>query len=373
MDGQTSQEKSFLHSALNLVTTGVNILEAIYRDNVLVDFKYVFVNESGKRLLPTKEVTGKYFKSINGNAGTMFCKMVDVVQSQREILSEESVNTESGNRIYKVRLIPVLNCICLLFEETAEISHLKSIINDQEQKLRVFNAELRSFNSVVATDYKQTLQSLYTSLEFIVVKEAALLSDSSKANIRRAQSSIQRMKLLTDDINTFLQLYEMGANPSLVDPNAVLVNVLSQMTRRIEQSNATIEKMKLPPLKADPLLLSWLFTNLLDNSIKFRKMVVSPVVKIKYSRADEMNAIPIARQNIRYVIISISDNGIGFADSQAERIFELFYRIQDKTHYHGSGVGLTICKKIMELHGGFITAEAIPAQGATFNCYFPDV
>jgi signal transduction histidine kinase len=373
IDQQVLQDQSFLQSALNLVATGVHILEAIYRDEVPVDFKYVFVNEAGKRFLPTTDVIGKSFNSINENPGMAFHKMINAMRSRSEILSEESFSMESGNSIYQVRLISVLNGICLFFEDTAEVSHLKNIIKEQDQKLRVFNAELRSFNSVVATDYKQTLQSLYTNLEFIVVKEAALLSDASKANIRRAQASIQRMKLLTDDINTFLQLYEMGVSPSLIDPNPVLANVISQMTRKIEQSNAAIEIMELPPLNADPLLLSWLFTNLLDNSIKFRKMVAPPVIKVKYSRADEMNAIPSARRNIRYIIISVSDNGIGFADTQAERIFELFYRIQDKTYYHGSGVGLTICRKIMELHGGFITAEATPAQGATFNCYFPEV
>jgi signal transduction histidine kinase len=230
---------------------------------------------------------------------------------------------------------------------------------------------LRSFNSVIATDYKETLQSLYTSLEFLISKEVALLSDASKANIRRSQAAIQRMKLLTEDINGFLRLYEIGVHPTLIDPNTILGNVLSKMERKLEQSNAEIDAVKLPSLYADPLLISWLFTNLLDNSIKFRKMVASPVIRIRFSRADEMNVITSATKNVKYVIISISDNGIGFTDTQAERIFELFYRIQDKTYYRGSGTGLTICKKIMEMHGGFITAEGFPARGATFNCYFP--
>jgi signal transduction histidine kinase len=371
MDLQTGQGQSLLQSALNLVATGVHIFATIYRDEAPVDFKYVFVNEAGERFLPTPDVTGKSYTSINGNPEVIFQKMFRAIQSRSEIIFEESFITESGNFICKVRVIPVLNGILLFFEDTAEVSQLKNIIKEQDQKLRVFNAELRSFNSVVATDYKHTLQTLYTNLEFIIGKEAVKLSDSSKANIRRAQASIQRMKLLTDDINTFLHLYEVGVNPAPMDPNPVLENVLSQMARKAEQSGATFEIMKLPLLNADPLLLSWLFSNLLDNCIKFRKMVVSPVIKIRYSMADEMNAIPSARQNMRYVIISVSDNGIGFADTQAERIFELFYRIQDKTYYRGSGVGLTICKKIMELHGGFITAEGKPAQGATFNCYFP--
>jgi len=179
------------------------------------------------------------------------------------------------------------------------------------------------------------------------------------------------MKLLTEDINGFLRLYEIGVHPTLIDPNVVLDNVVSKMQRKFEQANAEIEVKKLPALNADPLLLSWLFTNLLDNCIKFRKMVAAPVIKIRSSRADEMNVISTATKNVQYLIISILDNGIGFKDTEAERIFELFYRINDKSYYRGSGIGLTICKKIMEMHGRFITAEGSPAHGATFNCYFP--
>jgi signal transduction histidine kinase len=360
-----------LQSGLNLVPTGVQILKPVYRETDIVDFRYVFVNEKGKQYLPKADMIGKTFFSFNVNPGTSFHKMVIALKSQKENISEDTFITAAGKCIANVRYVPIPDAICLFFEDSDEVEQLKKIIGKKEESLRILNSELRSFNSVIATDYKETLQSLYTSLEFLISKEVALLSDASKANIRRSQSAIQRMKLLTEDINGFLRLYEMGANPTLIDPNSVLDNVVSKMARKIEQSNAEIEVMKLPSLYADPLLLSWLFANLLDNCIKFRKMVASPVIKIQFSRADEMNVITNATKNIQYIIISISDNGIGFTDTQAERIFELFYRIQDKTNYRGSGTGLTICKKIMEMHGGFITAEGFPARGATFNCYFP--
>ena len=241
----------------------------------------------------------------------------------------------------------------------------------RNKELEVLNAELKAINSVASIEYNETIQKLYTNLEYIVSTNAKVLNDASKANIRRAQSTIQRMKLFSDDVNHFLQLYEFGIHKTYIDPNPVLDNVISAIKGRIEQTGALIELVKLPFILADPLLLSILFTRLIENSIKFRKLIAQPMIRIKYSKADEMNAVPAAIKDTPYIIISVSDNGIGFPDEEAERIFELFFRGHNNEKYKGSGIGLSICKKIMTMHDGFITAEGFPANGAVFNCYFP--
>ncbi len=207
-------------------------------------------------------------------------------------------------------------------EETSELNKvLMKKIND----LEVQNSELKTFNTVASRDYSQTIQTLYTNFEYIVVKEAKNLSDTARANIRRAQSAIQKMKLLTEDINAYLRLYDMGINKSVINPNAVIENLLSEMKPRIEQAGATIETDRLPALYADPLLLSMLLHNLVDNGLKFRKLMVPTAIKIKYSYADEMNAVAAASENTSYNIISVADNGIGFENDEAEKVFELFF------------------------------------------------
>jgi len=252
-----------------------------------------------------------------------------------------------------------------------EISSLNKILLARNRDLEELNGELKTFNTMVSRDYKETIQILYTNLEYIVSKEARNLSDTSKANIRRAQSAIQRMKLLTEDINAYLGLHDIAINKSLINPNQIVADVVLQLKGKIEQAGATIELTDLPSLYADPLLFSILVTNLLDNSLKFRKLAFPSIIKIKYSQADEMNAISGAISNMPYIIVSISDNGIGFREEEAENIFELFVRLQEGGKYKGSGIGLAICKKIMAMHNGFITAESVPATGSTFNCYFP--
>ncbi len=285
------------------------------------------------------------------------------------ILTRASVITDEKKN--PVKMIGISMNITGQMEAAVRIQEMNQALLGKNNDLENLNAELRSLNSVAAKDYKGTLQVLYTNLEYIATNEARYLSNTAKGNIRRAQSAIQKMKLLTDDINTYLELHETNVVLTPVDPNEIVRHVLSILQKKIGQYDVQIEATQFPVIPSHPKLLSLLLIKLIDNAIKYRKLVAAPLIKIKYSQADEMNAIPGARKNIPYGIISVSDNGIGFRESEAEKIFNLFYRVDDKSSYHGSGIGLSVCKKIMDLHGGFITAEGIPANGATFTCYFP--
>lgn len=251
-----------------------------------------------------------------------------------------------------------------------KIVELNKSLFMMNKELNFLNRELKNFNRITATNYSEALRHIYINLEAIVTTDARNLSDSSRANLRRAQSSIQRLKLLTNDINNYLHLYDIGINKEMINPNKILENVLSTMNGKIEDAQATITTTELPRFEADPLLFSYLMTNLIDNAIKFRKLA-EPIIKVHYSRANGLDEIPNAVNNTTYVIIIISDNGIGFPYEEMDRMFELFYQLPTDGRHRGSGMGLAICKKIMEMHGGFITAEGQLAVGASFQCYFP--
>jgi len=199
--------------------------------------------------------------------------------------------------------------------------------------------------------------------------DARHLSDSGRANIRRAQSAVQKMKLLTNDINNYLELYNAGINKELIFPKMILQDIIREAKEKIEETNAKIEIEYLPALSADPVLFSRLLTNLIDNSIKFKKPGEYPFVKIKHTKINELKNVPVHVTEIPYTIITVTDNGIGFATT--DKIFELFTQLPDEVKHKGSGMGLAICKKIMEMHGGYITAEAEPGKGASFHCFFP--
>jgi len=392
--GKTSGfTNTMLEAILNSVPVGIQFLSVIRNsNNEIIDFEYVMVNskdQNGK--------AGKTLRSLYPGAKNLFEKLKELVETGTAF--QTGYSSETGDQHAVLHYMKFGDGILVSGNEagdkewkrgTKEAQPLKPIVDpvtapgsnevkeesnktllERNKELETLTAELRTINSVASAEYKETIQRLYTNLEYIVSSDGRALSDASKANIRRAQAAIQRMKLMSDDINSFLQLCTIGTNKSLVNPNAILGNVISGMKGKIEQANAHIESTNLPDLFADPLLLSFLFTRILDNAVKFRKLVVPPVIRIRHSLADEMNAVPVAAKDTRHIIISVSDNGIGLHEKDADKIFELFYTVHEKSRYKGSGIGLAACKKIMGMHDGFITAEGSPAQGTIINCYFP--
>jgi PAS domain S-box-containing protein len=253
-------------------------------------------------------------------------------------------------------------------ESAQKIMDLNESLLTMNKELNSLNSELRSFNSITANNYSEALRHVYINLETIITSDARHLSDSGRANIRRAQSAVQKMKLLTNDIHNYLELYDARIKKELISPKIILQTIIRQTKVKIEEANAKIEIEELPVLSADPILFSRLLTNLIDNSIKFRKPGEEPVVKIKHTKINEIEDVFVPLTGMPYTIITVTDNGIGFENT--DMIFELFIQLPDEVKHKGSGMGLSICKKIMEMHGGHIIAEAEPGKGASFHCFF---
>ena len=262
--------------------------------------------------------------------------------------------------------------------ERDEQGNAKSIVNiiqnvsvqkETEEEIATINAELKMFNAVTAINYTEALRHIYINLESIVTTDARNLSDTSKGNLRKAQASIQKMKLLTNTIHDYLELYDVEVKKELIDPKDILMDVKEKMCGKLEDSNATIRIADLPQLPADPKLFLRLMTNIIDNSIKFKKAEADPLLDIRYSLISDLSSQPTAKKDISYAIITVTDNGIGFNQEDAGKTFELFTQLETK--HKGSGIGLSICKKIMEMHGGFIMAESSLGKGTSIHCYFP--
>jgi signal transduction histidine kinase len=239
-----------------------------------------------------------------------------------------------------------------------------------EEQVRGRTAELKNFNNIAANNYAEALRHVYINLETIVTTEARNLSNSSRANLRRAQAAIQKMKLLNNDINHYLELYDLGVKKELIDPQSILSDVKVKMQKKIEDANATINIDNLPGLHADPNLFRKLMIHIIDNSIKFKKINLDPVIHITASSIVDKNPGTHKEDNPAYTVITITDNGSGLDNYDAEKIFELFRQLDEGKH-KGSGIGLAVCKKIMEMHGGFIRAESELGEGTSIHCYFP--
>ncbi|PWT73087.1 MAG: hypothetical protein C5B59_14200 [Bacteroidetes bacterium] len=252
-----------------------------------------------------------------------------------------------------------------------KIATLNKTLLAINQELNSVNSELKTFTSIAADNYIETLRMLYIQFELIATNDGQNLSNSSRANLRRAQAAIQKMKLLTDDLVSYSRLQQLGEKEKSVDLHAIIEKEIKKYMEQSDRSSVEVECDSLPDVEGYPFLISLLFHHLVDNAFKFKKE--GQPFKLRIT-CEELSGKDIQEDGIQkdnnYNVISFRDNGIGFPQQEARKIFEMFYRLQEKKS-KGSGIGLTICRKIMEMHGGVITAEGQPGVGAAFHCYFP--
>jgi len=255
-------------------------------------------------------------------------------------------------------------------ERTTEITALNRMLVSNNRELESLHSELTTFNHVVSNDYKATIQALYLYLENIMKAEAVKLSDSGKSNVRKAQGAIQKLNLLTDDIVAFSKLHHLELDFSKVGLQAVFDGALQDLEGKITETGARISMDgKLPEIDGYPLLLSLLFHHLLDNAIKFMPPGKRPEIVIRCRKIKADN--PSGALGPEYHEVIFEDNGIGFPQKEARNLFRIFYRLHEKRDYRGSGVGLAVCKKIMDIHQGSIKAVGNPGNGSAFSCCFP--
>ncbi len=254
-----------------------------------------------------------------------------------------------------------------------KIKELNDSLLHKNRQLASLNTELNTFSTVAASNYTETLRQLYIYLESVVTNDARNLSNAGRANVRRAQAAIQKMKLLTDDLRSYMLLKEIDLRKEKVDLNVIIKNILGDFDEQLEKFSIIFICKQLDQVTGYPFLISLLFHNLIDNAIKFRK--ADKAHEISVSCRQHVPGLAISHkdavENVQYHEITISDNGIGIPAEEIENIFGIFYRIHEKK-LKGSGVGLAISKKIMDMHDGFITAESTQGAGASFHCYFPE-
>ncbi len=241
-----------------------------------------------------------------------------------------------------------------------------------EKELRRSNEELQQFASVASHDLKEPLRKILTFGNLLSSTYGNALDERGRDYIRRMDDAARRMESLMDALLQYSRVTSRAVPFQTVALEEILHGVLSDLEFRIEQSGARVEAERLPVVEADPHQMRQLFQNLVQNALKFRSES-HPVVRIRSdapSKAEpQAHATPRADGVHR---IYVEDNGIGFDEKYAERIFGLFERLHGRSAYEGTGMGLAICKKIVERHNGSITARSTPGKGTTFIVTLPE-
>lgn len=234
------------------------------------------------------------------------------------------------------------------------------------------NEELASFAYIASHDLQEPLRKIQTFSNLILAKESGGFSPKTKDYFQRIISASKRMQNLIKALLEYSRIDTSKIIYTTTNLNSVLATVTSDLQELIEEHHAGVEVAKLPTLKVVPHQISQLFSNMIINSIKYRKQEIDPRIKIDAQLVsnDHFKHIDPASPE-KYWKIAIRDNGIGFDQEYAGKIFELFQRLHGMSAYEGAGIGLAICKKIVMNHQGFVEAEGQPGVGATFNIYLP--
>jgi PAS domain S-box-containing protein len=242
--------------------------------------------------------------------------------------------------------------------------NLEKKVKERTLELQRSNDDLQQFAHVASHDLKEPVRKIKTFSNKLRDEFSPLLGDRGNHFISKIIHSTDRMYSMIDGVLNYSSLSTMGTTMQTVDINHVIKVIETDLEMPITEKNASITVGPLHRIWGVPDLIYQLFYNLMNNALKFSRQHVPCAIVITSEQITESGD--------KFIKIRFSDNGIGFDESYAEQIFATFFRLNSKDKYEGTGLGLALCKKIVERHGGTITASGKTGEGATFTFTLPD-
>ena len=269
--------------------------------------------------------------------------------------------------------IEVMQMAQALTEKWNLTRQARTQIEEIENKVVERTRELQEFAYGVSHDLQEPLRKVTVFGERLRAKCEDQLGEDGIVCLNRMQDAAKRMRLLINDLLALSRVTTQAKPYEPVNLNTLVSEVLSDLEVLVDQVNGKVEVGTLPTVHADPTQLRQLFQNLIGNALKFRKKDVPPVIRVQA----EMVAAPAqfgeeSRNGCRRWRFTVQDNGIGFDEKYRERIFEVFQRLHGRGEYEGSGIGLSLCRKIVSRHGGSIAAVSQSGMGSKFYVILPE-
>lgn len=325
----------------------------------------------GKKLLEVFPQFGEDKEMINGIRMAM-SGIKSFVPAQKDLFNRHYYEnhfiplTGPGNKMMGV--MNIMHDVAHRIKAEQQLYKLNIALKKKYEQLERTADELATLTYITTHNIKEPLRQFYASLELLVRSEGRALSDGGKANLRRMQSSLNRMTLLIDDILTLSGISNLAGEEKSISLEALLQQAIDKLQDKIKANNVHITAAALPVITGYPDMLYYLFYYLISNAIKFRKHDAPLHISITSTGVILPHEARYSGGRT-YTRISFTDDGTGFKVEDAER---LFLTVDKEPHkYASSGAGLAICRKVVMAHDGFIQAEGWPGKGATFHCYFP--
>ncbi len=292
-----------------------------------------------------------------------------------EVILQSMATIANGIAVGIERLHTYQNLQDLNATLEAKVEQRTAVLRQLNTELQRSNQELQDFAYVASHDLQEPLRKIQAFGNLLEEEYGHALGDG-KAYLDRMRNAATRMRVLIEDLLTFSRVTTKAAPFSQVDLNAVMQQIIDDVEPRLQATRGNIEVQPLPTIDADLGQIHQLFQNLIVNALKFHRPDVAPLVKVfaevkTNSATDSVESVSIPEQATHYCLLSIEDNGIGFDEKYLDRIFTVFQRLHGKSDYEGTGIGLAVVRKIVERHGGSITARSTIGKGTTFILTLP--
>lgn len=337
----------------------------------------LYCNEYFSRLIniPANKIIGTYFNSYVDSVGQFQQLKADLIHGPSK---GEIVLNINGKKlpIYLslTTLSPMVPGIGMVVTDLSEKRKQEEALVSYQQKLEMkvnelnqTNINLEQFIHVISHDIKEPLRKIVAYSSLVNTIKAASLEEEDLNNLKVIRKSALRLNSLVDDLVKYASSTSL-IDAEEVDLNGVTREVLDDLELLVKETSAEITIRPLPTIMAAHVQMRQLFANLISNAIKYSKPDTKPEIMIS---SDVVDCVDLHFPNKKFYKISVEDNGIGIDAEYIDKIFTIFARLHMPNEYTGNGIGLAICKKIMENHSGKVSVESIPHEGSIFHLYFP--
>jgi PAS domain S-box-containing protein len=332
--------------------------------------------------LPYEKVIGSQLQELVNAGSTSYYEELFAASLAGQ--SKGEINLSAGGRIIPVyisltSLQPKLASVGIIVTDLTEKKRNERVILSYQKDLEAnnlaltqSNSELASFAYIASHDLQEPLRKIQLFSNLILEHDADRFTPRTKDYFNRMTEAARRMQRLIIALLDYSRITTAETTYLLTDLNGLVGEVRDSLQVIVEETGALIDISGLPVLRVIPHQFIQLFSNIILNAIKYRKPGFAPMIEISAAKLPVAGLrLPANFKDSHYWEIRISDNGIGFDQQYAGRIFELFQRLNNAPEVEGTGIGLSICYKIVQNHGGYITAEGSKGEGATFVLYLP--
>ncbi len=319
--------------------------------------------ESGAHAIFTFIVTNAFIILLVGAVYILLSRDIRNRRLQEQALQAGHVELEKR---VEARTAELTMTNMALVTEIAERRRTEAKLRDTTIELERSNRELQDFAFVASHDLQEPLRKIQAFGDRLKTKYGAALEGTGLDYLERMQSASQRMHTLINDLLTFSRVASKAQPFVPLGLTTIIQDVLIDLEVRIQQTNARVELDVLPSIEADALQMRQLFQNLIGNALKFHRSDVPPVIQLQ----GQIVTVP-TDTDAGVCEVTVTDNGIGFEEQYLEKIFTPFQRLHGRHEYEGTGIGLAVCRKIIERHKGTITARSTPGEGTVFIIQLP--